>query len=211
MTTLQEDIAALNAETSLPEEVVYVIEESIRMGQESPVQGIEEGETAPDFTLPDEKGNSVNLATLLKNGPVVISFQRGDWCQYCSLELQALQKHHQDLVATGGQLVCIHPQTEVQGEGLAAKYNLSFPMLADQDQSVMTAYNVRFEILPSVKELYTAFNLDLEALNANGRWNLPVPATFIINTDGTVVKRHFDHNFMERMEPTEIIKVLQGL
>ncbi|MEL6534069.1 MAG: peroxiredoxin-like family protein [Bacteroidota bacterium] len=211
MTTLQEDIAALNAETSLPEEVVYVIEESIRMGQESPVQGLEEGAKAPDFTLPDEKGNPLNLNTLLKTGPVVISFQRGDWCQYCSLELQALQRHYAELVATGGQLVCIHPQTQVQGEGLAEKYNLAFPMLADQDQAVMAAYNVRFEVLPSVKELYTAFNLDLEALNANGRWNLPVPATFIIDTSGIVVKRHFDHDFMQRMEPLEIIEVLKSL
>lgn len=37
------------------------------------------GESAPDFSLPDEKGNLVELKGLLAKGPVVISFYRGVW------------------------------------------------------------------------------------------------------------------------------------
>ena len=37
------------------------------------------GESAPDFSLPDEKGNLVELKELLARGPVVISFYRGQW------------------------------------------------------------------------------------------------------------------------------------
>ncbi len=49
------------------------------------------GDSVPDFTLPDPKGNDVQLSQLLQKGPVVLSFYRGAWCPYCNLELRGLQ------------------------------------------------------------------------------------------------------------------------
>jgi len=50
------------------------------------------GATAPDFELPNATGQRVKLRTLLANGPVVLSFYRGEWCPYCNLEIRALQQ-----------------------------------------------------------------------------------------------------------------------
>ncbi len=49
-------------------------------------------DSAPDFSLPDAFGREISLRTLLRTGPVVISFYRGEWCPFCNLELRALQQ-----------------------------------------------------------------------------------------------------------------------
>src|SRR5258707_15196824 len=53
---------------------------------------LKEGTQAPDFTLPDALGNGVTLSQRLRQGPVVLSFYRGEWCPYCNLELRAYQR-----------------------------------------------------------------------------------------------------------------------
>ena len=50
------------------------------------------GESAPDFTLPDVEGSPVALSDLLKHGPVVLTFYRGEWCPFCNLTLRAYQR-----------------------------------------------------------------------------------------------------------------------
>jgi hypothetical protein len=53
-------------------------------------QALKEGAQAPDFTLPDARGNAVRLSHLLTQGPVIIAFYRGAWCPYCHLVLRAI-------------------------------------------------------------------------------------------------------------------------
>src|SRR5262249_26047476 len=50
-------------------------------------KALKEGARAPDFTLPDARGNAMRLSHLLRQGPVVISFYQGQWCPYCHLAL----------------------------------------------------------------------------------------------------------------------------
>ena len=53
------------------------------------------GDAMPEFVLPDETGRLVSLSGLLRAGPVVVSFNRGHWCPYCRLNVDALAKAHQ--------------------------------------------------------------------------------------------------------------------
>ena len=41
------------------------------------------GDQAPDFVLPDQRVEAVYLSALLRAGPVVLIFYRGEWCPYC--------------------------------------------------------------------------------------------------------------------------------
>src|ERR1700677_2560785 len=67
------------------------------------------GDAAPDFTLPDAFGHEVSLKSLLAEGPVVISFYRGEWCPYCNIELRELQEALPKMRALGAQLIAISP------------------------------------------------------------------------------------------------------
>jgi peroxiredoxin len=55
--------------------------------------------------LPNARGESINVGTLLKRGPVVLTFYRGGWCPYCNLELRAYQRVLPEITATGASLV----------------------------------------------------------------------------------------------------------
>ena len=61
--------------------------------------------------MTDSDGQLVDLASLLSKGPLVISFNRGPWCDYCGLELHALARAYPDIVAAGGEVVSIVPET----------------------------------------------------------------------------------------------------
>src|SRR5712692_250690 len=53
---------------------------------------LKERAQAPDFALPDARGNAVRLSHLLTQGPVIMTFYRGQWCPYCHLALRAAHK-----------------------------------------------------------------------------------------------------------------------
>src|SRR5271165_3914393 len=69
------------------------------------------GEPMPEFILPDEAGRLVSLSQLLDNGPAVISFNRGHWCPYCRLNVDALAKAEPEIAELGAQIVAVSPET----------------------------------------------------------------------------------------------------
>ncbi|MEO0375504.1 MAG: redoxin domain-containing protein, partial [Cyanobacteria bacterium P01_A01_bin.17] len=79
---------------NVPDETVQVMGKATQALAESGIvdQSLKAGQKAPPVQLPNATGNTVDLQELLKSGPVVLSFYRGQWCPYCNLELRALQQ-----------------------------------------------------------------------------------------------------------------------
>src|SRR5262245_7555133 len=69
------------------------------------------GEPMPPFLLPGSSGRLVSLDDLLRDGPAVVSFNRGHWCEYCAIELSALSQALNTLEAEGASVVSIMPET----------------------------------------------------------------------------------------------------
>src|SRR6185437_822458 len=91
------------------------------------------GERLPDFLMTDSDGHVVELESLIGNGPLVISFNRGPWCDYCGLELRALARAYRDIVAAGGEVVSIVPETGRYADDLRRVRDLPFRVLTDLD------------------------------------------------------------------------------
>jgi peroxiredoxin len=92
---------------------------------------------------------------------------------------------------------------------LTEKAALEFDVLTDLDQRVMRAYRVQFTLPEKVKDIYLGvLALDLGEQNADGSWNLPVPATFIIDRQGIIRTRHVTADFTRRMEPDDVLQAL---
>src|SRR5262249_22018813 len=70
------------------------------------------GEVMPPFLLPDEQGHLVSLEELLKNGPVAMTFNRGHWCPYCRISINALARAYDQVASHGGQIVAIMPDRQ---------------------------------------------------------------------------------------------------
>jgi peroxiredoxin len=169
------------------------------------------GERAPEFTLADQRGEQVSLAELLRDGPVVLVFYRGEWCPYCNLQLRTFQAHLGELAEHGAQLVAISPQTPDHSLSMAEKNELGFRVLSDVGASVIDEYGLRFEVDQQLRALTESVGNDIGAHNGPAGWTLPAASTFVIDRDGVVRHAHVRGDWRERAEPADVVAVLDGL
>ncbi len=173
---------------------------------------IKVGQKAPSFQLPSPEEKLISLDLLLKEGPVVISFYRGNWCPYCNLQLKALQAKLKDIHALGATLVAISPQVPDGSMTEDEISKMEFIVLSDQDAKIASEYGVAWEVPEFLMEhMRIDRNLDLEKIN-NGNSNiLPIPATFVLNSDGIIKWSYVDVDYRTRSEPNDIINALKEL
>jgi polyisoprenoid-binding protein YceI/peroxiredoxin len=176
------------------------------------IEGLSVGDRAPDFTLPDAAGEKVRLSDALKDGPVVLVFYRGEWCPFCNLQLRALEKAYPRIKESGASLLAIAPQTTDKSDLQSEKNTLTFPLLSDLSGGTMRDYHLLYRIPEEMKKVYLAqYGLDLEQYNGEGRWELPVTATYVIDKGGIIRAGLVDMDYTRRMEPSDIIAALEDL
>jgi peroxiredoxin len=174
--------------------------------------GLAVSERAPDFTLLNALGEPVSLNQRLAQGPVVLSFYRGEWCPFCNLELRALQAALPRFRAYGASVMAISPQTPDDSLSATEKNELSFDVLSDVHQEVIAAYRVQFTVPADLKDLHLeVFHNDLSIHTADGSWDLPVPATFVIDRSGIVRARYVSADYTTRMDPDDIEAALAAM
>ncbi len=168
-------------------------------------QTTKEGALVNNFALPDQLGNELSLDHLLEQGPVVLSFYRGGWCPYCNLELKALQDKLPEINAAGATLVAISPETPDSAQDTKTASDLSFTVLSDAGNNVAKVFGLVFTLSEKLKPVYNKFGLDIPARNGDQSWELPFPATFVIQPDKTVSLAFVSADYTERLEPQNII------
>lgn len=169
------------------------------------------GDAAPDFALPEARGGVVRLSALLARGPVVLSFYRGGWCSYCSLELQALQSVWPEIQRLGASLVAISPQRPDASLATAERNALAFPVLSDPGNVVAAAFGLTYDLAQDLRPVYARFGHALPDVNGEASWRLPVPATYVLNRDQSIALAFIDVDYRNRLEPDQIIAVLGAL
>ncbi|WP_134683893.1 peroxiredoxin-like family protein [Brevibacillus migulae] len=174
--------------------------------------GLKPGDQAPNFTLANPLGEQVTLFDELSKGPVVLTFYRGSWCPYCNIQLRAYQQILADIQKYGGQLIALSPQSPDNSLTQKEKESLTFQVLSDPDGFVAERYNLLFALPDYLQHTFTHFfGFDLTVFHQTNRWVLPVPATYLIDKDGIVRSSYVDPDFMNRMEPQEIVNQLKLL
>ena len=176
-----------------------------------PAPGIKVGEKAPDFVLNNALGKAVSLQDKLKEGPVVLVFYRGAWCPFCNMHLHVLQESLPEFKKYGAQLITITPQTPDKSVEQFKEKAYPFEVLSDLDSKVMKDYKLYFELPADLVEVYKNHGIDIEAFNGKGRNVLPVPGSFVIDTNGVVRAMFADTDYMKRMEPSAIIDALKNI
>jgi peroxiredoxin len=169
------------------------------------------GDTAPEFTLQDADGNSVSSRVLLARGPLVATFYRGVWCPYCNYDLQALEEVRFEIEARGASLVAISPQTPTNSRKSQRDNKLGFPILSDAGAAVAAAFGLRFALPADLIEVYTQFGNDLPKINDDPAWVLPMPARYVIETDGVIAYAEVNPDYTRRPDPSELLPVLDGV
>ena len=167
------------------------------------------GDIAPSFSLQNPEGNEVSSDALLRKGPLVVSFYRGVWCPYCNMELQALEAAKPAFDRYGASLLAISPQTASNSRKSMRQNKLTFPILSDVKGKIGAAFGLRFELPDYLIELYKSLKADLPAFNDDQSWTLPMPARYVIGQDGTILYSEVNPDYTHRLEPEDIVPVLQ--
>jgi peroxiredoxin len=171
------------------------------------------GQSVPEFTLPDAFGEEISLKTLLVKGPVVISFYRGEWCPFCNIELHGLQEALPKMQELGATLIAISPEKPDWGIVATQKNKLTFPVLSDFGNTVARQFGIVFQIGQELKEFSkNVFKNDIALRNGEDSYELPVPATYVIDATGLIRYAHVDVDYMMgRAEPEVVVAALQAI
>ncbi|GAU07378.1 peroxiredoxin-like family protein [Desulfoplanes formicivorans] len=170
-----------------------------------------QGDTLKDFTLPNHNGETRHLATLRQNGPVVIIFYRGGWCPYCNMELHAYQQALPDIKAAGATLVAITPELPDASLTTAEKHGLEFEVLTDQNSTYAREIGIVFTLSQELRPIYTSFGIDIEGHNGKNQFDLPLAATFVVDTNGTIAYAFVAADYTLRADPADVVKALRSL
>ena len=198
-----------NAPASAIDTMHRATAELIASGQASRAK--KAGDIAPTFTLNDPDGNPISSADLLTRGPLVLTFYRGAWCPYCNMDLQAIEAALPEIMRRGANVVAISPQTQANSRKSTRQNKLTFPILSDTMGDIGAAFGLRFALPDYLVELYKGFKNDLPTFNADPSWTLPMPARFVIGTDGVIAYAEVNPDYTQRPDPSELLPVLDKL
>lgn len=197
---------------SKPEEIQQQMQDAITELEASDEgKGLKKGDKAPNFTLPDAAGNSVSLDEQLKQGPVILTFYRGNWCPYCNMELRAYQEIIGEIHGAGAELLAISPQTPDHSMSAQEKHDLEYKVLSDVGNKVADDFNLVYRLPDYLIDIYKGNKLDVDQYNGDAEWTLPVSATYIIASDGTIAYEYTKADYKDRVEPSEVLAELKKL
>jgi peroxiredoxin Q/BCP len=150
---------------------------------------IRDGEKAPDFTLPDQDGNDVNLYDLLKDGPVVVFFYPKAFTPVCTAEACAFRDSFEEFATAGARIVGISADEQDKQKAFRDKYKLTFPVLSDPKTDVYGLYGLR---------------------SSTHAWRMNDRVTFVIDGDG-IVRNHSTGVLASDPHVQESLKVVLSL
>lgn len=165
------------------------------------------GELAPNFTLEDAHGKTHTLSEYKQ--PVVLSFFRGGWCDFCTTALSALQRRYPAITVHGGEVLAISPDTVEENRHTARRFQLKFPILSDPGSQTAASYGLRDNIAALVTSIFEKYNVEFPAHEE--RFDIPYPATFILLPAGEIETLFIDKDPAVRMRPSDIAGIIRDM
>ena len=124
------------------------------------------GDKAPEFSLPDARGNLVESRLLLAQGPLIVTFIRGRWCPFCCATLEAWQGKLDQVKTKGANFVAISPMSVQQCDFMRDQHKLLFPFLSDTGNKVAAQFDVAYKVPEYQQDLFKRVFINLPHVNA---------------------------------------------
>jgi peroxiredoxin len=212
MNSLAKQIENLNNELSkqVPQEVLEIFEKSINdlKTQNIENESIKIGNIVTPFTLLNTQNQLIHSKDILKKGKTILAFYRGSWCPYCNLELRELQNNIAKITDKNATLLAISPQSPDHSKALTENHELTFEVLTDKNNRLAKQLGISFKLQEFALPTYQAIGINLEEFNQNDENTLPIPAVFVIDTNGAVVYKFIDTDYRNRLDIDELIQSL---
>ncbi len=167
------------------------------------------GTKAPQFELPDHNGKVVSCSDLLSKARIVLCFIRGRWCPFCVGQMEAMNLIQPQIEQAGAALVAISPQIVKQSFFMHDQHKLRFPLLSDAGNKVARQFGLTYRVPAQQEAIYRRAFVNLPFTNGDDSWELPIPATYILDRDSTILYASANEDYTVRPEPTELLASLR--
>ncbi len=168
------------------------------------------GAKIPEFQLQDHDGRSVSSSQLLAKGRLILCFIRGRWCPFCVGQMEAMNLVLPEIEQAGATLAAVSPQTVKQSFFMRDQHKLRFSLLSDAGNNVARQFGLIYRVPEEQQAIYQRAFVNLPFVNGDGSWELPIPATYVVDRDGTVLYASANEDYMERPEPSEVVRLLNA-
>jgi peroxiredoxin len=168
------------------------------------------GSKIPEFQLQDHDGKVIASSDLLAKACLVLCFIRGRWCPFCVAQMEAMNLLLPEIAQAGATLIAISPQTVQQSFFMRDQHKLRFPLLSDPGTKVAKQFGLTYRVPDQQKAIYQRSFVNLPFVNGDASWELPIPATYIIDRDSTVLYASANEDYTDRPEPEEIVRLLHA-
>ena len=148
------------------------------------------GQQIPDVILKNASGMDVDLHKLVSEQKSLILFYRGGWCPFCNSQLSQISNIEDELYNKDVQIIAISPDRPQFLEDSLTDQELGYTLLSDSDMSVSKKFGIAFKVDPAEVASLKENNMDIEQRSGHDHHLLPVPAIFLVDTDGTI---HFQY------------------
>ncbi len=158
-----------------------------------------------DATLLTHNNEEVSLQHLIKNRRAIIKFYRGSWCPYCNLELEYYNRLLAEDENKDVYMIAISPEKPDMAVDKKAIEDLHFLVLSDIDNALATKLNIVFTLTDRIDSIYTQLGIDLDKDQGNTDHQLPIPAVYVVNSDGRVDYVDLEEDYTLRPRPEDVI------
>lgn len=174
--------------------------------------GLNVGDIAPNIVANTSTGVSFDLNNEIKGGPVAVVFYRGFWCGKCTQHLEALQSELAELTEKGLKVYAITPETDSYIDKTIEKTSIQIPFIHDSAHKIMDDYKVTYKVTDDYKSgVGKHAGVGLATTQGGEDAYLPVPATYLIGSDGKIFYAHYDHNYGNRASASDMLAALASL
>ena len=125
--------------------------------------------------------------------------------------MRAYQSILPQIHAAGARLIAVSAQTPDNSLTTAEKNALEFDVLSDVGSVLARAYGLVFRLPDALRPYYDRIGLSLEAYNGDGSWELPVPATYLVDGNGLIRFAYLDADYTHRLEPRDLLAALDSV
>ena len=174
------------------------------------VQPLLIGMKAPDFTVRDVENQAFSFIAEAQTKPIVLTFFRGGWCPYCNLHLSEMRLAEQQLKEMGFNIWFISID---KPELLLASLKdpaVGYTIYSDSSLGATRAFGLAFRVDDELNKLYLSYNIDLEKASGENHHVLPVPATYIIGTDGIINFAYINPDYKVRLHPDVLLAAVKA-
>lgn len=163
------------------------------------------GATVPTVTVRNPDGTARRLGPASFAKPTVLIFYRGGWCPYCNAHLGELKAAEPSLLELGYDLVFLSADRPQLLYSSLKEPDIHYTLLSDARMSAARAYGVAFRVDDATFAKYKGFGIDLEATSGETHHELPVPAVFIIDSNGVIRFVHANPDYKVRIRSDALL------